>query len=213
MAGGRLCRTLMGRRGRSGLSWLAGGPRGLCLRRVRHGRCVRRGRLRRLGRRGREVGQVLPAQVTRRTDRGIVMVRGRMIEGGCRWEPRVWRMGSAYAVAGESADACRKAADTGSPSGKIGTVACLAVTEATRRSRSSLGVIEEPALVIVNAVYFRADWGSQFDKDSTLARPFHTDASTTKNTLLMHQQSVLPYSENEHLKFLDIPYIPDLAEE
>ena len=76
--------------------------------------------------------------------------------------------------------------------------------------RSAPGIIDEPALVTVNAVYFKADWGSRFDKASTRNRTFHTDEATTLETPMMHQRSLLPYSESAALKFLEIPYIDDL---
>ncbi len=74
-------------------------------------------------------------------------------------------------------------------------------------SGSQPGIIDEPALVIVNAVYFKADWGSRFDKASTHKRTFHADEATTVETPMMHQRSLLPYSENEDFKFLELPYV------
>ena len=78
------------------------------------------------------------------------------------------------------------------------------------RSRSGTGIIDEPSLVTVNAVYFKADWGSRFDKASTRNRTFHADETTTLETPMMHQRSLLPYSESATLKFLEIPYIDNL---
>jgi serpin B len=74
-------------------------------------------------------------------------------------------------------------------------------------SRSRIGVIDEPALVNVNAVYFRADWASRFDRSSTRKWSFYINESTIVETPMMHQLSVLPYSENEKFKFLELPYI------
>jgi len=74
-------------------------------------------------------------------------------------------------------------------------------------SRSEPGVIDEPGLVSVNAVYFKADWDSQFDKASTRKQPFHISGSKTEEAMMMHQCSRLPYSENDIVKFLEIPYI------
>jgi serpin B len=70
-----------------------------------------------------------------------------------------------------------------------------------------IDVIDEPALVSVNAVYFKADWGSRFEQGATEARPFHVDATTTENTPMMHQHSLLPYAASEEFQFLEIPYI------
>lgn len=74
-------------------------------------------------------------------------------------------------------------------------------------SRSRPGVIDEPALISVNAIYFKADWGSQFEKGSTRQQPFHVDAGMTVETPMMHQRSLLPYSENDTVQFLELPYI------
>jgi serpin B len=79
------------------------------------------------------------------------------------------------------------------------------------KSRSQPGIIDEPALVTVNAVYFKADWGSRFDKSSTRKRIFNTDKTSTVETPMMHQRSSLLYSENEKLKFLELPYIDNLC--
>ena len=50
------------------------------------------------------------------------------------------------------------------------------------QSRSIPGVtINEPALVSVNAVYFKMDWGSRFEKGATKPGPFHVDSATTQN--------------------------------
>jgi serpin B len=74
------------------------------------------------------------------------------------------------------------------------------------KSRSAKGVINEPALVTVNAVYFKSDWFSRFDKNATRERPFHLDADTKGTALFMHQRSQLRYSENANFKFLELPY-------
>jgi len=74
-------------------------------------------------------------------------------------------------------------------------------------SRSNFGVIDEPALVTVNAAYFKVDWGSRFEKSRTQERPFHPGTNRVVNALLMHQSSLLPYAEDETFQFLELPYI------
>lgn len=76
-------------------------------------------------------------------------------------------------------------------------------------SRSRPGVIDEPGLVSVNAVFFKADWDSRFDKASTQPRPFHIDAATKVDATMMHQRSILPYAENDQFKMLKLPYVGD----
>ncbi len=74
-------------------------------------------------------------------------------------------------------------------------------------SRSTPGIVNEPALVAVNALYFNADWASRFDAGGTRSRPFHLNASETATAMMMHQHTVLAYAESETLQFLELPYI------
>jgi serpin B len=74
-------------------------------------------------------------------------------------------------------------------------------------SRSRPGIIEEPAMVTVNAVYFKGDWASCFDEKETEERTFHVDATTKRKAQIMHQRSLLPYAETEALQFLVLPYV------
>ena len=74
-------------------------------------------------------------------------------------------------------------------------------------SRSRPGLIVEPGLISVNAVYFKSEWDSRFDKAETRLRPFHLDARRTVEAMMMHQLSVLPYAEDEDFQFLELPYI------
>ncbi len=74
-------------------------------------------------------------------------------------------------------------------------------------SKSRPGWIIEPGLVTVNAIYFKADWASQFDKKATRDRPFHLDPKKTEDVPMMHQESVFPYAENDDFKFLEMAYI------
>jgi serpin B len=74
-------------------------------------------------------------------------------------------------------------------------------------SRSVPGVIDEPALVAINAVYFKADWASRFDKSSTRRLPFQVDAARTAETMMMHQRSPLLYTEDDRFQFLELPYV------
>lgn len=74
-------------------------------------------------------------------------------------------------------------------------------------SRSSLGIIDEPAMTGVNVVYFKAPWGSRFDKRATRLLPFKVDPSRIATAPMMHQCSLLPYSEDGTFQFLEIPYV------
>jgi serpin B len=75
------------------------------------------------------------------------------------------------------------------------------------RSRSGPGVVDEPGLVTVNAVYFKADWGSRFEAGATRDLPFHLDRSRTQAVPTMHQRSVLLHAADDQFQFLEIPYV------
>jgi serpin B len=75
------------------------------------------------------------------------------------------------------------------------------------RSQSTPGVIDEPGLVTVDAVYFKADWGSRFEPGATRELPFHLDGQRTRPAPMMHQRSVLLYAIDEQFEFLEIPYV------
>ena len=62
----------------------------------------------------------------------------------------------------------------------------------------------------VNAVYFKADWGSRFEKGATQNLVFHVDAQTTQDVPTMHQRALLPYAEDAEFQFLEIPYVEGL---
>lgn len=63
------------------------------------------------------------------------------------------------------------------------------------------------ALLLANVVYFKADWGSCFNKSDTEEKTFHIDRSAKTKTMMMHQNSLLRYLENDKFKFLELPYI------
>jgi serpin B len=81
------------------------------------------------------------------------------------------------------------------------------IRPADLRSQSTPGVIDEPGLVTVNAVYFKADWGSRFEADATRDLPFHVDRQRTRPAPMMHQRSLLLYAADDQCEFLEIPYV------
>lgn len=73
-------------------------------------------------------------------------------------------------------------------------------------SRSHPGVIDEPGLVTVDAVWFKAQWMHEFDTAATGKHLFNTPGGTT-DTPMMHQNSVFLYSEDPHCQLLIMPYL------
>lgn len=61
-------------------------------------------------------------------------------------------------------------------------------------------------LVLTNAIYFKGDWASQFDKKLTRAMPFKLSASGTTKVPMMYQKAKFGYTEDKTAQILSMPY-------
>lgn len=61
-------------------------------------------------------------------------------------------------------------------------------------------------LVLTNAVYFRGDWQTPFDKSLTKQAPFTTDANAKVSVPLMTSQLSVPYADLDDAQIVDLPY-------
>lgn len=61
-------------------------------------------------------------------------------------------------------------------------------------------------LVLSNAIYFKADWASEFSKDSTRDAPFTLLDGSQVSVPMMSQHSRFRYSEGDGLQALELPY-------
>jgi serine protease inhibitor len=61
-------------------------------------------------------------------------------------------------------------------------------------------------LVLVNAVYFKGVWTSEFKKDSTLPRPFHLSNGTVEDRPMMYQKNEFDYFETPKFQAVRLPY-------
>jgi len=66
-------------------------------------------------------------------------------------------------------------------------------------------------MVLVNAIYFKADWLHQFKKESTTDRPFHLLDGSTVNVPMMSQDTSAPYATGNGWQAVDFPYAGDTA--
>ena len=64
-------------------------------------------------------------------------------------------------------------------------------------------------LVLTNAIYFKGNWATQFDKNRTEDAPFHLLSGQSVQTPLMHQKQTCGYAEFEGLQVLELPYVGD----
>lgn len=60
--------------------------------------------------------------------------------------------------------------------------------------------------MLINAIYFKGDWKSEFDKKETEDQPFHLEEGTTKDVALMKLTEDLAYLENEEFQAVSLPY-------
>jgi len=61
-------------------------------------------------------------------------------------------------------------------------------------------------LVLTNAVYFKGEWVRRFPAENTQTEEFKTLQGWMVKVPLMHQKDRFPYSENENLQILEMPY-------
>ena len=61
-------------------------------------------------------------------------------------------------------------------------------------------------LVLVNAIYFKGNWASQFKASQTKNASFFTSPEKSIQTPMMTQKQEFPYAELKSLKILELPY-------
>src|SRR5581483_5264180 len=82
----------------------------------------------------------------------------------------------------------------------------------SRSTRQKIRSIIEPPLspadrlILLDAVYFKGDWASQFEKKLTQAEPFTTGAGEAISHPLMSKTQSMPYWENSDLQAVHLPY-------
>jgi serpin B len=61
-------------------------------------------------------------------------------------------------------------------------------------------------LALTNAIYFKGNWESEFDKDKTEARDFWVTPDSSVSVQMMRRRTEYNYNETETLKVLELPY-------
>lgn len=66
-------------------------------------------------------------------------------------------------------------------------------------------------MVLVNAIYFKADWLSQFEADNTYDAPFHLLDGTEVTVKRMNQGLFVPYYDGDGYQAVELPYAGETA--
>ncbi|MBM7557396.1 serpin family protein [Halanaerobacter jeridensis] len=61
-------------------------------------------------------------------------------------------------------------------------------------------------MMLINALYFKADWQTQFPKSNTRQELFTTGSGQEKQVAMMGQQNKFNYYQDKNLKLLELPY-------
>lgn len=61
-------------------------------------------------------------------------------------------------------------------------------------------------MVLVNAIYFKADWQTPFDPNDTYDAPFYRLDGTQVQTAMMHGELELPYVRGANFQAVELPY-------
>lgn len=67
-------------------------------------------------------------------------------------------------------------------------------------------------MVLTNAVYFKADWATEFQTSDTLERPFTLPNGTAVDVPTMHRSGSIRYMETDAARMVMLPYKGDTAD-
>jgi serpin B len=69
------------------------------------------------------------------------------------------------------------------------------------------GIIQESTLMlIINAVYFNAQWNTEFPEEKITSEKFHTSSGDSTDCKMMYQLIETGYYEDEQVQVLELPY-------
>lgn len=61
-------------------------------------------------------------------------------------------------------------------------------------------------MLLMNALYFKGDWTSQFSKSATKDEPFNLEDGSKKTVKMMHQETEFSYTANSEFQAVQLPY-------
>jgi serpin B len=85
-------------------------------------------------------------------------------------------------------------------------------TEDKIKDLLSEGVLNpDTRMVLVNAIYFKADWLIQFDANNTFDSPFYLLDGSATSVPMMHKGMFVPYYQGDGFQAVELPYSGDTA--
>ena len=74
------------------------------------------------------------------------------------------------------------------------------------------GVLDQDTrMALVNAIYFKADWLSRFEAESTQDAAFHLLDGSDVNVPMMHQDTFIPYAQGDGWQAIELAYQGETA--
>ena len=61
-------------------------------------------------------------------------------------------------------------------------------------------------MFLINAIYFKGMWASEFEKDKTTKKPFYLENGSTFQTDFMSQTQTAAMASNDLFRALQLPY-------
>ena len=61
-------------------------------------------------------------------------------------------------------------------------------------------------MALLNALYFKGQWTTQFDKDDTHRDVFYNEDGTVSYVNMMHTENIFPYTQSENFSVVRLPY-------
>jgi serpin B len=95
------------------------------------------------------------------------------------------------------------------PDGTRGKINTWVAEQTEQRIKDLLpprSVDNQTRIVIVNAIYFLADWARPFDASRTQQRDFYADGVAARPVPMMSQTSRLPYAHEGDAALIELPY-------
>ncbi len=96
--------------------------------------------------------------------------------------------------------------DFGSP-GAVETINAWVADKTHHKIETILDFISpSQVMFLLNAIYFKGIWQSEFDKEKTVERPFNPEKGGTENALFMSKTDTVSYFSNDLFSAVKLPY-------